>query len=126
MALTYEEARRQAEASIDAFNRRDPDPIVDMLHEAVTHRGPFVAHHLGHERGPIEGKDKQREFLLWLWAKEPTLRHVLEEVFVGSEGYAALTHSEHDGTRYVFVSQVGADGRVRSLQVYHGSPPHEH
>jgi hypothetical protein len=123
MALTYEEARRQAEVCIDAFNRRDPDPIVAMLHDAVTHRGPFVAHHLGHERGPLEGRDAQREFLRWLWAKEPPLRHVLEEVFLGSEGYAFLTRSEHDGTRYVFVNQVDADGLVREFHVYHGSPP---
>jgi hypothetical protein len=123
MALTYEEARRQAEVCIDAFNRRDPDPIVAMLHEAVTHRGPFVVHHLGHERGPLEGRDAQREFLRWLWAKEPPLRHVLEEVFLGSDGYAFLTRSEHDGARYVFVNQVDADGLVREFHVYHGSPP---
>lgn len=55
MPLTYEEARRQAEASIDAFNRRDADAFVDLLHEAVTHRGPFGAHHLGHEQGRVEG-----------------------------------------------------------------------
>lgn len=123
MALTYEEGRRLAEVSIDAFNRRDPDPIVDMLHEAATHRGPFVTDHLGHEHDHMEGKEAHREFLRWLWAKEPPLRHVLEEVFVGSEGYAFLTRSEHDGTRYVFVNQVDADGLVRDLQVYHGSLP---
>jgi nuclear transport factor 2 (NTF2) superfamily protein len=123
MALTYEEARRQAEVCVDAFNRRDPDPIVAMLHEEVAHRGPFVADRLGHERDPLEGREAQREFLRWLWAKEPRLRHVLEEVFVGSDGYAFLTRSEHDGTRYVFVNQVDADGVVRHFHVYHGPLP---
>jgi hypothetical protein len=123
MALTYEEARRQAEASIDAFNRRDPELIVDMLHDEVAHRGPFVADHTGQEHGRIEGKEAQREFLRWLWAQEPPLRHVLEEVFIGLDGYAFVTHSEHDGTRYVFVNQVDTDGMVRDLHVYHGSPP---
>jgi hypothetical protein len=123
MAMTYEEARRHAEAWIDAFNRRDPEPIVEMLHDVVAHRGPFVADHTGHEHDRIEGKPAQHEFLRWLWAKEPLLRHVLEEVFVGLDGYACLTHSDDDGTRYVFVNQVDADGLVRDLQVYHGSPP---
>jgi SnoaL-like domain len=123
MALTYEDGRRRAEAWIDAFNRRDPDPIVAGLHETMTHRGPFVAHHLGHERGPLDGRESQREFLRWLWAKEPHLRHVLDDVFVGSDGYAVLTHDEHDGTRYVFVNQVDSDGLVRHLHVYHGPPP---
>lgn len=123
MSLTYEQARRQAEASIDAFNRQDPDAIVDMLHETVAHRGPFVADHLGHERGRMDGKQAMREFLRWLWAKEPPLRHVLDEVFVGSEGFAFLTHAENDGTRYVFVNQVDDEGLVRDLQVYHGLPP---
>ena len=123
MALTYEEARRQAEVSIDAFNRRDPDAIVAMVHEAVTHRGPFVNDHLGNERSRMDGKEALHEFLRWLWAQEPPLHHVLEEVFVGSEGYAFLTHSQHDGTRYVFVNQVDADGLVREFQVYHGPPP---
>lgn len=123
MALTYDEARRQAEACIDAFNRRDPDPIVAMLHETVTHRGPYVAQHLGHEGGPLEGREAQREFLRWLWAQEPPLRHVLDEVFVGSDGYAFLTHSEHDHTPYVFVNQVDADGMVRHFHVYHGASP---
>jgi len=123
MAVTHEQARRQAEASLDAFNRRDPEPIVDMLHDAVAHHGPFVADHVGHERGPIEGKEAQRAFLQWLWAREPALRHVLDDVFVGPDGFAFVTHSEHDGTRYVFVSQVDADGRVRDLHVYHGEPP---
>jgi hypothetical protein len=122
MALTQEEARLQAEVIVDAFNRRDPDPILALLHGAVTHRGPFVAKHLGHERG-LQGTDAQREFLHWLWAKEPALRHVLEEVFVGSEGYAYLTHSEQDGTRYVFVYQLNADGLIRDFHVYSGSPP---
>jgi len=123
MPLTYEQARRQAEASIDAFNRQDPDAIVDMLHETVAHRGPFVADHLGGEHGRAQGKEAMREFLRWLWATEPHLRHVLEEVFVGLEGFAFLTHSEHDGTRYVFVNQVDDDGLVRDMHVYHGLPP---
>ena len=123
MTLTYEEARRQAEASIDAFNRRDPDAIVDMVHETVTHRGPFVDDHLGHEHGRMEGKEALRTFLRWLWAQEPPLQHVLDEVFVGSEGYAFLTHSQHDRTRYVFANQVDANGRVREFHVYHGPPP---
>jgi SnoaL-like domain len=123
MALTYEQARRQAEAGVDAFNRHDPDGVVDMLHEAVRHRGPFVDHHLGQERGRLEGKEAQREFLRWLWAKEPPLRHVLEEVFVGTEGYAFVTRSEPDGTRYVFVNEVDTEGLVREFHVYHGSPP---
>jgi len=123
MALTYEEARRQAEVCIDAFNRRDPEPIVGMLHDMVAHRGAFVADHVGHEHGRIEGKAAQREFLRWLWAEEPRLRHVLDEVFVGVGGYAFLTHSEHDGARYVFVNEIDAEGLVRDLHVYHGSPP---
>jgi SnoaL-like domain len=123
VALTYEDARRHAEVCIDAFNRRDPEPIIGMVHHTVAHRGPFVADHVGHEHGRIEGKETQREFLRWLWAKEPNLRHVLDEVFVGLEGFAFMTHSEHDGTRYVFVNQVDADGMVRDLHVYHGPPP---
>lgn len=123
MALTYEEARRRAEVSVDAFNRRDPDPIVATLHEAVTIRGTFVADHVGHERSHLEGRETHGDFLRWLWEKEPPLRHVLEEVFVGSDGYAFLTRSEHDGTRYVFVKQLDADGLVRHLHVYHRSPP---
>jgi len=58
-----------------------------------------------------------------LWAKEPALRHVLEEVFVGSEGYAYVTHSEQGGMRYVFVYQLNADGLVRDFHVYSGPPP---
>lgn len=123
MTLTYEEARRQAEASADAFNRRDADAFVALLHEAVTHRGPLGAHHLGQEQGRVEGKEAQREFLRWLWAKEPRLRHVIEEFFVGSEGYAFLTHSEDGGTRYVFAIQVDAEGLIRQFHVYHAAPP---
>jgi hypothetical protein len=120
MALTYEQARRQAEVCIDAFNRRDPEPILDMVHDAIGHRGPFVVDHVGHEHGRIEGKEAQREFLRWLWAQEPSLRHVLDEVLIGLDGFAMLTHSEQDGTRYVFVNQVDEDGSVRDMHVYHG------
>jgi len=122
MGLSYEQARRHAEAAIDAFNRRDADAMAEMLHEKATHRGPLAERHTGRERGHAAGKEAQRAFLQWLWEQGPALRHVLEEVFVGTEGYAFLTHGD-DGTRYVFVNQVDDDGLVIDTQVYHGPPP---
>ena len=122
MALDYEDARQQAMAQIDAFNRRDLDGYEDGLHEEFTLQAPFADRHLGQENGRVDGKQAHREFVRWLWAHEPPLRHVLDEVFIGPHGYAFLTHHEHDGTQVVFVREVDADGLVRSQRVYAARP----
>jgi hypothetical protein len=121
MALEYDEARRQAEAWVDALNRRDLDAAEAGLHDEMTNASPFVDRHLGSDESRLEGKLAYREFLRWVWAEQPH-QHVLEEVFIGPQGYAFLTHFEHDGTRVFFVREVDADGLVRHQRVYHARP----
>src|SRR5215471_13896365 len=118
MALDYDETRRHVQAWIDALNRRDLDAAMAVFHQEMTHQGPFADWHLGREHARIEGKQAHREFLRWLWDQQPPIRHVLEEVFTGTDGYAFMTRHEHDGTRLIFVWQAGADGLVRDQQVY--------
>lgn len=123
MPADYDEARRQAAAWIDAVNRRDLDAVTAMAHEEMTLQGGNTDRHLGLEDGRIEGKQACREFFGWLFAEEPPVRHVLEDVFTGPMGNAFLTHAEHDGTRFLFVREVDADGLVRSARVYLGQQP---
>lgn len=124
MALEYEQARRQAQAWVDASNRRDLDAVMALFHEEMTHQGPFADRRLGLENGTIEGKQAHREFMQWLWEhQQPPVRRVLEEVFTGTEGFAFVTRYDHDGTRLVFVWQVDADGLVRNQRVYHAPTP---
>ena len=120
MAANHDEAQRQATAWVDAVNRRDLEAIAAMVHEDMTVQGGNTDRHLGHEEGRIEGKQAYRECLGWLHAQEPPVRHVLEDVFTGPQGNAFLTHAEHDGTRFLFVREVDADGLVRSARVYVG------
>lgn len=122
MAPDCDEAQRQAAAWIDAVNRRDLDAVAAMVHEDMTIQGANAGRHLGREEGRIKGKQACREFLSWVFAQEPPVRHVLEDVFTGPQGNAFLTHAEHDGTRFLFVREVDADGLVRSARVYFGRP----
>jgi ketosteroid isomerase-like protein len=122
MAGDHKEAQRQAAAWIDAVNRRDLDAVAAMVHEDMTVQGGNTDRHLGREEGRIEGKQAYREFLRWLFAQEPPVRHVLEDVFTGPQGNAFLTHAEPDGTRFLIVREVDTDGLVRNAQVYLGRP----
>lgn len=120
--MDYDEARRRAVAAVDAFNRRDLDALQVGLHEEMTHQAPLADRHLGQEDGRIEGKQAHGEFVRWLWAQEPQLRSVLEEVFTGPHGYAYLVRREDNGGQAIFVHEMDADGLVRSLRVF-SSPP---
>ena len=120
--MDYEEARRQALAAVDAFNRRDLDALVAVMHEEMTHLGSMADRHLGQEPGRVEGKPAFRDFVRWLWEQEPPLRIVLEEVFTGPRGYVYLTRREHDGARIAFVREVDADGLIRSQRAYYSRP----
>jgi hypothetical protein len=123
MALDYEEARQQAVAHIDAFNRHDLDAYEAGLHDEFTQQSPFADRHLGHEGDSVGGsKQAHREFLRWLWAQEPPLRHVFDEVFIGPHGYGFLTHHEHDGTQVFWAREVDAAGLVRSQRLYMARP----
>ena len=122
--MVHDEARRQAMTLTDAFNRRDMDAIDAELHEEMTHQEPFADSHL------VEGKQAVREFLGSLWAREPSMRTVIEEVFTGPHGYAILARHQHDGGQHdgrqvVFVHEVDADGRVRSMRTYHARLPED-
>ena len=120
MAREFDEAQRQAAAWVDAVNRRDLNAVLAMVHEDMTIHGGNTGRHLGREEGRIEGKQACRDFLHWLFSQEPPVRHVLEDVFTGPQGNAFLTHAEHDGTRFLFVREVDADGLVRNARVYIG------
>ncbi len=121
--MDYDEARRQAMAVVSAFNSRDLDALQALLHEEMTHQAPFADIHLGQEGGRIEGKQAYSEFVRWLWAQQPQLRSVLEEVFAGPQGYAYVVRREDNGGQAVFVHEVDADGLVRSVRVFSSPPP---
>lgn len=121
--MDYDEARRRAMAAVDAFNRRDVDALQAGLHEELTHQSPIADSHLGQEDGRVEGKQAHREFVSWLWDREPQMRTVFEEAFTGPHGYAFLVRRESDGRQAIFVREVDADGLVRSQQVYTARPP---
>jgi hypothetical protein len=121
--MDYDEARSRAVAAVDAFNRRDLDALQAEMHEDLTHRSPFVDSHVGQEDGRVEGKQAHREFVRWLWAKEPQMRSVFEEAFASPHGYAYLIRREDDGSQVLFVNEVDADGLIRSMRVYTARPP---
>lgn len=81
MAMDYEHARQQAMAYLDAFNRLDLDAAVAGLHEEFTHQSPFADRRPGRHESRLDGKQAHREYLQWLWAQDPPVRHVLDEVF---------------------------------------------
>lgn len=64
MALDYDEARRQATAWIDAFNRHDLDAYEAEFHEQITHQSLLADRRLGQENSRVDGKQAHREHAL--------------------------------------------------------------
>lgn len=118
MGLSYDEARRQAAAYIDALNSRDADALEAELHEKIAHQSLYTDRRLGEQDGHVHGKQAHREHMRWVWDQYPDRCHVLDDVFLGPHGYAFLTHRVHDGAHVIWVREVGADGLVRSQRMY--------
>jgi hypothetical protein len=123
MAIDYDEAWRQAEAYIDAFNRHDLDAYESQFHDEIIHGSVTVDDRTGQDNSFVDGKQAHREYITWLWEQNPGWRNVLLEVFAGPHGYAFLTRLEPDGWQVVWVREIDADGLVTSQRLYRSRTP---
>jgi ketosteroid isomerase-like protein len=119
------EARRFAEAWVDAWNRRDVEAVLAHFADDVSFESPKAVAITGAAR--VEGKSALRAY----W--QSALRHItslhfeLEDVSfdVEARGIVIFYRSLINGSaqRVAEQLQFGADGKVRAGAAYHGAAP---